>query len=803
MTGVDRIALQDQITEEIILNLRTQNCQFIQSRFCEAKSSMSWNAFLDELIEKQVIYYIDVEKTLQEVSFASIREKLAQADSYCFQFRVSYEQCFEWFTATVRVNEKVENEIVSVKIIVVSQNILNQSEIESNQEFLKEILINGFENVYFNVMWIDVKNDKYRMLNTFGNVLDVEMAVQPVGSYMLDNPGYAANGVHKDDWDVFFHHTSLEYLHEHLKKEGDSFSFQIRHLYNGEYRWTEAKTVCTKRDADHFHALYWVEDINDKVYDSIGMKDTIASIAVGQWRLEIKNNHERKLTISPSLMEILDMDEADANDEGLEKLWEHIHPEDRGIAKKTVFDLTKDKEISLTLRLNDAKKGLRYFRCGVKCVVKNDIYVCYRGYAQDITEIMQPMVDQLLREEMEQQKKLEEAAEKANAANKAKSRFLSNMSHDIRTPLNGIIGLLKINEAHRDDEALVRQNREKMEAAADHLLSLINDVLQMSKIEDGSETITSEPVSLSKLAAEVVAIIYESAVEKGILWEYEGIQSDEDIAYPYVMTSPLHLRQIFLNIYGNSIKFTKEGGRIRTNWECLGVKENVVTYRWTISDTGIGMSKEFLNHVFEPFAQEKQGPRSNYAGTGLGLSIVKNLVDRMGGTIFAASEQGKGTTFVVEIPFEIADASQIPTEKLDEGTVDMQGLHLLLAEDNELNAEIAQMLLEDAGAVITIAGNGKEAVEQFCNNPAGTYDAILMDIMMPVMDGYEATRAIRRFGRQDARTIPIIAMTANAFAEDAQKCLDAGMNAHIAKPLDIAKVETVICEQIKASRDRE
>ncbi len=792
---MDTSDLQDNIniTEELLLNLRTKKCQFVQSKFCNVQSSMSWDIFLNELVEKKVIYYIDAEKVLQKVSFEAIREHLAQADSYRFQFRVSYKQYFEWYTATVSINEKAGTEIVSVKIKVVSQNILNRQEIESNQEFLKEILMNGFGNVYSNVMWIDVNHDSYRMLNTFGNVLDVEMAIQPLGSYTLDNPGYAANGVYKDDWDVFFHHTSIQYLREHLKKEGDSFSFQIRHLYNGEYRWTEVKTVCIKLDADHFHALYWVEDINDKVYDSIGMKDTIASIAVGQWRLEIKNNQEKKLTISPSLMKILEIDESDADNENLEKFLEYIYPEDREKARKTIFELTKNKEISLTVRLNDSKKGLRYFRCGIKCVVKNNIYVCYQGYAQDITEIMQPMVDQLLREEMEQQKKLEEVAEKANAANKAKSRFLSNMSHDIRTPLNGIIGLLKINETHRDDELLVKKNREKMEAAANHLLSLINDVLQMSKIEDGSETITKEAVSLKQLASEIEAIIYESTTEKDILLEYER---NQELAYPYVMTSPLHLRQIFLNIYGNSIKFTKNGGKISTRQECLGTKGNVVTYRWTISDTGIGMSKEFVDHVFEPFAQETQGARSNYTGTGLGLSIVKNLIDRMGGRITVASDQGKGTTFVVEIPFEIADACQIQKEKTDAIPTDIQGVNLLLAEDNELNAEIAQMLLEDVGATITIVGNGQEAVEQFCSSPAGTYHAILMDIMMPVMDGYEAARAIRCLKRQDAKTIPIIAMTANAFAEDAQKCLEAGMNAHIAKPLDIEIVKKIICEQM-------
>lgn len=388
---------------------------------------------------------------------------------------------------------------------------------------------------------------------------------------------------------------------------------------------------------------------------------------------------------------------------------------------------------------------------------------------------------------------MQEFAEKAEAANRAKSLFLANMSHDIRTPINGIVGLLKINETHSDNETLVRENREKMGKAANHLLSLVNDVLQMSKLESGAEEMVCEPIHLSDISHDIVAIIKESATEGGITWKFSG---DRELVYPYVMASPVHLRQIFLNIYGNSIKFTKPGGTISTHQEFVKEENHKVTYRWTISDTGIGMSEEFLKRIFDPFAQEKNDARTSYQGTGLGMSIVKSLVDKMNGTIEVTSKEGAGSTFVLTIPFEIAEAPV--TQAQDLAQVDsVHGLHLLLAEDNELNAEIAQMLLEDAGAVTTLVTDGKQAVEIFESNPAGTFDAILMDIMMPVMDGLTATKTIRALDRPDAKTIPIIAMTANAFAEDAKKCMDAGMNAHLSKPLDIETVKQVICEHIR------
>ncbi len=391
--------------------------------------------------------------------------------------------------------------------------------------------------------------------------------------------------------------------------------------------------------------------------------------------------------------------------------------------------------------------------------------------------------------QMARLKQAVQAEREADRANSAKSNFLSRMSHDIRTPLNGIIGLLEINKAHADDIELVRENQDKMRVAADHLLSLINDVLEMSKLEDDEIELVFEPCDLMENSRTISSIMQTKISLEGQTHKLGKL----DIPVRYVYASPLHLRQIFLNIYSNCIKYNKPGGSITTSTECLSHNSKRVVYRWTISDTGIGMSPEYLTRIFEPFTQEddRTAPRTSYQGTGLGMSIVKKLVDRMDGTIEVSSVKGEGTTFVVTIPFDVApapEASQL--EQKVEASID--GLTILLVEDNELNTEIAKTLMEDQGAMVLTAANGKAAVEAFEGSEPGSIDAILMDMMMPVMNGLDATQAIRRLERADAANVPIIATTANAFAEDAQKCLDAGMNSHLPKPIDITKlIQTV------------
>ena len=395
---------------------------------------------------------------------------------------------------------------------------------------------------------------------------------------------------------------------------------------------------------------------------------------------------------------------------------------------------------------------------------------------------------------------LQEALEKANKANRAKSEFLSRMSHDIRTPLNGIIGYLEIAESKKADPQIVEKNRKKARVAADHLLSLINDVLNMSKLEDGKVVLAHEAFDIRELASEILTLTEIRAAEAGVSLKHEDCTMN--ISHPYIYGSPLHVRQIFVNILGNAIKYNKPGGSVSAKIETGPCDGKNVFYICTIADTGIGMSPEFLEHLFEPFVQEKTDARSVYHGTGLGMAIVKSLVDKMGGTIQVKSIPGEGSEFKVTIPFEMASEGEIKKEEQDRIKREnpLKGLKILLAEDNELNLEIAMELLEEKGALLTPAKNGKEAVEIFQNHPGGTFDVILMDIMMPVMDGLEATRKIRSSDRADGKTIPIIALTANAFFEDIEKCQKAGMDAHIAKPIDFEKLEDTIGIVISTTR---
>ena len=384
----------------------------------------------------------------------------------------------------------------------------------------------------------------------------------------------------------------------------------------------------------------------------------------------------------------------------------------------------------------------------------------------------------------------QEERQKADAANAAKTAFLTRMSHDIRTPLNGILGLIEIEELKEGDIQVARESRAKARVAANHLLSLINDILEMGKIEDHKLTLEHAPFNLKELCDDALVLCKLRASGSGITMQ------DNSLPYatgPYMIGSPTHIRRIIINLLDNSIKYNRHGGSVTFSSQTKPLDNGRALFCFSVSDTGIGMAPEFLKHIYEPFAQEGDDARSKFQGTGMGMPIVKSLIDMMGGTIEISSKVGVGSTFNVQIPLEI-DKNPQAKERTDEQaySCSLADMNVLLAEDNELNAEIAQALLESEGIVVTRVADGNEAVDLYVGRPAGSFDAILMDIMMPGMDGYEATRAIRLSEKADAADIPIIALTANAFAEDAKAAHDAGMNAHLPKPLDFNKLKNIL-----------
>ena len=384
----------------------------------------------------------------------------------------------------------------------------------------------------------------------------------------------------------------------------------------------------------------------------------------------------------------------------------------------------------------------------------------------------------------------QEERQKADAANTAKTAFLTRMSHDIRTPLNGILGLIEIEELREGDMQVARESRAKARVAANHLLSLINDILEMGRIEERKVTLEHESFNLKELCDNALVLCKLRASDRGITM----LDTSEPYAVDqYMIGSPTHIRQILVNLLDNSIKYNKHGGTVTFSSTIKPVDDEHAVFCFSVSDTGIGMTSEFLAHIYEPFAQEGDDARSKFQGTGMGMPIVKSLIELMGGTIEISSEVGVGSTFNVQIPLDI-DKDPQARERADEqaDSCSLAGMNVLLAEDNELNAEIAQALLESEGIVVTRAADGNEAVDLYVGRPAGSFDAILMDIMMPDMDGYEATRAIRLSEKVDAADIPIIALTANAFAEDAKAAHEAGMNAHLSKPLDFNKLKNIL-----------
>ena len=417
---------------------------------------------------------------------------------------------------------------------------------------------------------------------------------------------------------------------------------------------------------------------------------------------------------------------------------------------------------------------------------------CFWGYRADLAH---------RKHEQEKDEKykaeLLRAAKKAEAANEAKTEFLQRMSHDIRTPINGICGMIDVADHYAEDMKKQTECRAKIKEASHLLLELINEVLDMSKLESDEVILEEIPFNLNSISEEILGVIEQMATEQNIriLWE------EKEVTHWNLIGSPVHVKRILMNILSNAVKYNKENGYVYISCREIPSEQTAMTtLEFVCRDTGIGMTEAFQKRIFEPFAQEHAGSRTKFAGTGLGMPITKKLVEKMGGTISFESKEGTGTTFVIRIPFRIDTDRKDRTETEEKTETSIQGLHVLLTEDNELNMEIAEFVLQNEGTVVTKAWNGQEAVDIFRKSSPGEFDVILMDIMMPVMNGYEAAKMIRSLDREDAKVIPIIAMTANAFTEDKMRAKEAGMDEHIAKPVDGKLLVKVINELVKRNQ---
>ena len=509
--------------------------------------------------------------------------------------------------------------------------------------------------------------------------------------------------------------------------------------------------------------------------------EIIANLGYGLWRIEIPDDGEPQMFVSPYLRKMLAVGSKYLFPEEMYKYWrDHILEENIQFMGETGKVEVGDT-FEILYKWDNPETGMQYIRCGGMVNAADSRRKFLRGYLGDVTK-------QTV-ETLEIQRDLKQAKEEAERANAAKSSFISRISHDMRTPLNGIIGTLEIEDHNSDNVELLKELRAKQKVAAGHLSSLINDVLDLSKLEDEKSELSREVFSMPDLMKDVYTMAGLKAGEFGITLNGKSIA---DMRTPYVYGSPLHLRQVLLNILSNCVKYNKPNGSITCDARQIADKDGKAVYRWVISDTGIGMSRDFLKHIFEPFAQEHSNARTVFKGTGLGMAIVKSLVDKMGGTMEVSSREGEGSEFTITIPFDPAQEKDYTSVMEPTAVTDIHGVKILLAEDNDLNREVAATLLKERGAIISGATNGEEVLNMVKDSRPGTYDVILMDIMMPKMDGITAAKKIRELDRADAKTLPIIALSANAFAEDIRKTKAAGINRHLSKPIKIKELVVAI-----------
>ena len=498
----------------------------------------------------------------------------------------------------------------------------------------------------------------------------------------------------------------------------------------------------------------------------------------GIWTIELEAGCPPRMYADRTMRILLGVPEGIGPEECYRHWFERIEPDYVAMVQDAVQEILKSGRSEVIYPWDHPELGKIYVRCGgVPDGTFQKPGACLNGYHQDITETM------VTRKKQEQS--IMELLDRVRHANSVKSEFLSHMSHDLRTPINGILGMLAILEKSQDDPARQRDCRKKIRVSAEHLLSLVNDVLQMSRLESGWPAAVEEPFDLCAVLEDCITMLSPLAEERAVRLELDA----SGLRHSRAIGNPLYVKQILMSVIDNALKYNRPHGSVFVRAEEAGFHEGTASCRFVIEDTGIGIGEDFKKHIFEPFTQERQDARTNYNGVGLGMSIVKKLVDRLGGTVTVDSRLGRGSVVQITLPIRVDEAwSSRPAAEEPEVQGNVAGMRVLLVEDNEINCEIVEYILKDAGAEVVTANDGKAAVDAFEASAPGMFDCILMDLMMPVMSGYEAARVIRGLERPDAGTVPIIALSANAFEEDVALAKDAGMNEHLAKPVDIRRM---------------
>ena len=584
--------------------------------------------------------------------------------------------------------------------------------------------------------------------------------------------------------------TKKEYVLAQLRtKKKVSVRYQVKDSASG-LKHMEIHFSATEKTAEENCAIFAQRDVNAvveqeekyKLEARRNLEDILEGARTGIWTIELEEGCEPRMYADRTMRILLGVPDEIDPEECYQSWFENIEPDYVEMVQEAVLEILETGRSEVIYLWNHPDLGKIYVRCGgVPDKTFKKPGVCLSGYHQDITETM------VTRKRQEQS--ILELLERVRRANLVKSEFLSHMSHDLRTPINGILGMLSILEKSQDDPERQRDCHKKIRVSTEHLLSLVNDVLQVSRLESGRPAEVEEPFDLRDTLEDCITILSSQAEEKGIRLVLEEVS----LRHGRLIGNALHLKKILMSVTDNGLKYNRPDGSVFVRVKENACRDGIAEYRFEIEDTGIGIGEEFKEHIFEPFTQEHPDARTNYNGVGLGMSIVKKLVDEMQGSIRIDSNPGEGSVVQIMLPVRVDETwSGDPVDEEQDVQDNIAGMRILLVEDNEINCEIVEYILQEAGAETVTAKDGKAAVDAFEASSPGTFDCVLMDLMMPVMSGYEATRVIRGLDRTDAKAVPIIALSANTFEEDIALAKDAGMNGHLAKPVDIHKMFRVM-----------
>lgn len=633
---------------------------------------------------------------------------------------------------------------------------------------------------YISIYKIDFNTGKYEIYQT-GNLHNKEIAemTESLNDYKALVRWYASEYVIQEDMDYFCNATSEETIMKHLQEKKD---YVIRYRAKGlkqDFCYFDIQYVDVSHNPGEKNVIMAIRNVDAVVRKEEEMRrntaraheDTLKGSGIGMWMIVIEEGVKPKMYTDSMMRELIGVDDEILPEDCYAWWYDHIDKDFVSQIDSSVEEILVKGRSEVSYPYNHPDKGTMYIRCG-GCKSYDSVHnrIRIKGYHQDVTEIM--MVKQ------KQDKKLMDALVAARRADRSKSEFISHMSHDIRTPLNGIIGMVDIASKNPEDAELQKRMCNNVRESAERLLNFMNDVIDYSEMEGSRMKLTHEPVDVAYIIGNILDLTDKQINDRNL----RVITDYGNDTYKFA-GSPKHIRQVLYNIIENAIKYNKQNGSISISVHNEKTDEEKAECFVTVADTGIGMSREYVEHIFEPFTQGYEDARTSYKGTGLGMAICKRIMDYMQGTIEVKTNPGEGSEFTVKFPLDIYEEDTVADENAENGN--FAGYKILIVDDNNMNREITQFMVEELGAKAVTTCDGKEALDTFRKSERGDFDCIIMDLMMPVMDGFEASERIRNLDREDARTIPIIPLSASSSEEDMEKAVESGMNGYLVKPVSI------------------